>query len=187
MTSKTPATPETLERGYKNARGNLLLVVVFTVINSALAIVGSSSYFLFSAYLPYYAVVFGLIFTGRMDVGQHYLIDEKYLVYFIAFAVLVVGLYLLFWIFSKQHYGWLIPALVFFALDTLFLLWNSFGDAGFDFSMLMDIAFHVWVLISLSLGIVNGVKLKKLAAAAAPIEVTAEDVTEKSDDSVFKG
>ena len=124
-----------------------------------------------------------------MDVGQEYQLDEKYLVYFVGFAVLVLGLYLLFWLFSKKHYGWLIPALVFFALDTIFLLRDSFGG-GFDFSMVMDIAFHAWVLLSLVFGIINGSKLKKLAeaeAAAAPIETTAEDVTEKNDDSVFKG
>ena len=189
MTQKTPASPEALARGYKNARGNLLLVVIFTVVNAFMAFMGSSSYFLFSAYLPYYSVIFGLVLTGRMDVGQEYQLDEKYLVYFVGFAVLVLGLYLLFWLFSKKHYGWLIPALVFFVLDTIFLLRDSFGG-GFDFSMLMDVVFHAWVLLSLSLGIINGVKLKKLAeaeTAAAPIETTAEDVTEKNDDSVFKG
>ena len=189
MTQKTPPSPEALARGYKNARGNLLLVVIFTVVNAFMAFMGSSSYFLFSAYLPYYSVIFGLVLTGRMDVGQEYQLDEKYLVYFVGFAVLVLGLYLLFWLFSKKHYGWLIPALVFFVLDTIFLLRDSFGG-GFDFSMLMDVAFHAWVLLSLSLGIINGVKLKKLAeaeTAAAPIETTAEDVTEKNDDSVFKG
>lgn len=187
--TKNTRHPEALARGYKNARGNLLLVVIFTVINAFMAFVGSSSYFLFSAYLPYYSVILGLVLTGRMDVGQEYQLDEKYLVYFVGFAVLVLGLYLLFWLFSKKHYGWLIPALVFFALDTIFLLRDSFGG-GFDFSMVMDIAFHAWVLLSLVFGIINGSKLKKLAeaeAAAAPIETTAEDVTEKNDDSVFKG
>lgn len=187
--TKNTRSPEALARGYKNARGNLLLVVIFTVVNAFMAFMGSSSYFLFSAYLPYYSVIFGLVLTGRMDVGQEYQLDEKYLVYFVGFAVLVLGLYLLFWLFSKKHYGWLIPALVFFVLDTIFLLRDSFGG-GFDFSMLMDVVFHAWVLLSLSLGIINGVKLKKLAeaeTAAAPIETTAEDVTEKNDDSVFKG
>lgn len=189
MTQKTPVSPEALARGYKNARGNLLLVVIFTVINALLAFVGSSSYFLFSAYLPYYSVVLGLVLTGRMDVGQEYQLDEKYLVYFVGFAVLVLGLYLLFWLFSKKHYAWLVPALIFFVLDTLFLLRDSF-DGGFDLTILMDIAFHAWVLLSLVFGIINGSKLEKLAeaeAAAAPIETTAEDVPEKSDDSVFKG
>ena len=99
MTQKTPASPEALARGYKNARGNLLLVVIFTVVNAFMAFMGSSSYFLFSAYLPYYSVIFGLVLTGRMDVGQEYQLDEKYLVYFVGFAVLVLGLYLLFWLF----------------------------------------------------------------------------------------
>ena len=187
MTPKMPLGREALERSYKNSRGNLLLVVIFTVINAILAFAGSSSYFLLSAYLPYYSVIFGLVITGRLDADADFQIDEKYLVYFVGFAVLVLGLYLLFWLFSKKHYGWLIPALVFFALDTLFLLRDSFG--GFDFSLLMDVVFHVWVLISLALGIANGIKLKKLdaaEAAAAPIETTAEDVPEKSDDSVFK-
>lgn len=91
MTQKTPASPEALARGYKNARGNLLLVVIFTVVNAFMAFMGSSSYFLFSAYLPYYSVIFGLVLTGRMDVGQEYQLDEKYLVYFVGFAVLVLG------------------------------------------------------------------------------------------------
>ena len=190
MTPKTPISREALERSYKNSRGNLLLVVIFTVINAIMAFAGSSSYFLFSAYLPYYSVIFGLALTGRLDVDLDFQLDEKYLVYFIGFAVLVLGLYLLFWLFSKKHYGWLIPSLVFFALDTLFLLRDSFGS-GFDFSMLMDVVFHAWVLLSLVLGIMNGVKLKKLdaaEAAAAPIETTAEDKTEeKNDDGVFKG
>ena len=43
MTQKTPASPEALARGYKNARGNLLLVVIFTVVNAFMAFMGSSS------------------------------------------------------------------------------------------------------------------------------------------------
>ena len=70
MTQKTPASPEALARGYKNARGNLLLVVIFTVVYAFMAFMGSSSYCLFSTYLPYYSVIFGLVLTGRMDVGK---------------------------------------------------------------------------------------------------------------------
>ena len=49
MTPKMHLGREALERSYKNSRGNLLLVVIFTVINAILAFAGSSSYFLFSA------------------------------------------------------------------------------------------------------------------------------------------
>ena len=70
MTQKTPASPEALARGYKNERGNLLLVVIFTVVNAFMAFMGSSSYFLFSAYLPYYSVIFGLVLTWMKNTSS---------------------------------------------------------------------------------------------------------------------
>lgn len=58
MTQKTPASPEALARGYKNARGNLLLVVIFTVVNAFMAFMGS---FILFSFLGLSALLFGHI------------------------------------------------------------------------------------------------------------------------------
>ena len=185
MTPKAPVSREALERAYKNSRGNLLLIVIFTLINALLAYFGSFSYFLFSAYLPYLSVMLGFALTGHIETELPVTIDGKYLVWFIGFAVLVLGLYLLFFLFSKKHYGWLIPALVFFVIDTVFLVRDSF-NGSFDFSVVMDLFFHAWVILSLALGIVNGVKLKKLDAAEAAASTAQPDLADQTEDSVFK-
>ena len=63
---------------YNSARHNILLVIVFTLINCILCAVGSSSYFLFSAAIPYYSVMFGLYWTGRMP-NEFYDVDLNYI------------------------------------------------------------------------------------------------------------
>ncbi len=173
-----------LERGYKNSRANLLLVVVFTLINIILAATGSSSYFLFSAFLPYIVSLFGLSFTGHSDfVSSDLLIAGDWFLYLtLGFSAAVLILYFVFYLLSNKHYGWLIPALVFFAIDCAFIAYFAFSG-GFDFSLTLDILFHVWVLISLILGVVNGAKLKKLPSDAP---LTA-DFTDKTDAVLLNG
>ena len=175
MTQKTPASPEALARGYKNARGNLLLVVIFTVVNAFMAFMGSSSYFLFSAYLPYYSVIFGLVLTGRMDVGQEYQLDEKYLVYFVGFAVLVLGLYLLFWFLSKNARGFMTASLVLFCADCLAYLFG-FLIFEFDASSVIEAVFHIWVLWTLIAGVraARDLKCQEQAAMMMASTMTAE-------------
>ena len=181
--SPAPMTPRAaLERSYHNSRGNLLLVVIFTVINLLFAVSGSSTFFLFSAFIPYTATLLGLSLTGRSDYSDTVFVGDWFLYASIAFAAVVILAYLLFFLFSKKHYGWLIPALVFFVLDSAFLVYFSLS-AGFDFGMIIDFFFHGWILFSLIMGIVNGVKLKNMPVDAP---VPAE-FTDKSDsgDSVF--
>ena len=69
---------------------------------------------------------------------------------------------MIFWLLSKKRYGWLIPALVLFIMDTLAMggmyIWFA------DFSGILDILMHVWVLYYLFVGISSGKKLKNLPA-----------------------
>ena len=60
---------------------------------------------------------------------------------------------------------WMITALVFFSLDTLAML-----SMGIGADSIIDIVFHVWVIVSLSMGISACSKLKKLPPEE--IEVT---------------
>lgn len=173
-TPNTVSNREMLETKHKRSRNNLLLVVVFTVINLILLISKSNTYFLFSAYIPYALADMGMLLCGMYPAevyGEEFLnaefLDPSVFAIFIGIALVVVLLYLLSWIFSKKHkVGWLIFALVFFAIDTVALLalW------GVQMDSIIDIVFHAWVIISLSMGISANLKLKKLPPEEETLE-----------------
>lgn len=178
-----------LERRYASARMNLLWVVLFTAINIVLLVSNSYTYFLFSAFIPYAIVDYGMIVCGKYpadfygDLGQYQFFDTTVLVVLIAVAAVICVLYLLCWIFSKKRrVAWLIVGLVFFALDTVFMLLG-----GISADRILDIVFHGWVIISLTGGIIAHSKLKKLPAeepapVAEPVQTeetkSAEELTQ---------
>lgn len=158
-------TAQTLENQYKNSVSNLLLVVGFTAINIVLLVTNANRYFLFSAYLPYFAADIGMYMCGRYPAEYYYgdeeFVDNTFFVFMVALAVLLVLVYLLCWFMAKKKkVGWLIFSLVFFCLDTVaFIVLNGLSSDG-----IIDIVFHVWVIVSLAGGIANHKKLKKLPA-----------------------
>lgn len=156
---------QTLESKYASSRHNILLVVVFTVINLILLITNSNTYFLFSAYLPYFIVDLGMFLCGKYPAevytgefaGMDFTGNEFFVATLVTAAVIVV-LYLLSWILAKKKSGWMIFALVFFVLDTVAM----FAIIGISADQIVDIIFHAWVIISLINGISAYSKLKKL-------------------------
>lgn len=171
-----------LERQYASARMNLLWVVLFTAINIVLLVSNSYTYFLFSAFIPYAIVDYGMIVCGKYpadfygDLSQYQFLDSTVLVVLIAVAAVICVLYLLCWIFSKKRrVAWLIIGLVFFALDTVFMLLG-----GISADRILDILFHGWVIISLTGGIIAHSKLKKLPAEE-PAPVAEPVQTEETD------
>ncbi|MBQ8183452.1 MAG: hypothetical protein IJ025_06110 [Clostridia bacterium] len=154
-----------LEAKYKGSANNLLLVILFTVINIVLLVTNTGSYFLFSAFLPYYFVDLGMYLCGMYpqeyyyDVVDPQFFDKSFLIVVVAIAVVILLSYFLCWLFGrKKKPGFLIAALVLFVIDTIAMLCIT----GISTEMIMDMIFHVWVIVSLSLGIVNYFKLKKL-------------------------
>lgn len=149
---------------YNGARSNILLVIAFTLVNSVLLFTGSDSYFLFSAAIPYYMTLFGLLYTGRMPAewyeGVEFQPDPDAVLYiYVAIAVVIVGVYALMWFLSKKHgYGWLVAALLMFVADTFAMFYFT----GFTADMILDFVFHIWVLVSLTSGIIAAINLKKL-------------------------
>ena len=152
---------------YNGSRINLLLVVLFTVINMILLVSGSNSYYLFSASIPYTITDLARYLCGLYppeayaEAGIYAPQFSDISLFYIALAIsiVVIGLYLLsFFLSKKQKVGWLIFALVFFVLDTAWLI-LYIGDI---LSILMDLLFHVWVIFSLSMGIYAYFKLRKL-------------------------
>lgn len=164
---------QTLVNKYMGARHNLLLVVIFTLINIVLLLTQSNRYFLFSATIPYFLADLGMALCGKYP-AEYYvgmedmvILNNSFLAVMLVIAAVILLLYLLSWILSKKpRVGWMIFALVFFALDTLAMLWLM----GISADMIIDILFHIWVLVSLTSGIVSYFKLKKLPAEELPEE-----------------
>ncbi len=152
---------------YNSARANLLLAVVFTLINLVLLVVANGeTYFLFSVFVPYYVTLFAMILCGKFP-AEFY--DETWegieffgnglFVAALVFAALMLVLYVLCYVLSSRgRVGWLIAALVLFVLDTLLM----FLLQGIAIDTLMDVLFHIWVIVYLALGIHAHFKLRDM-------------------------
>ena len=55
---------EILASRFHSTRHNLLLIVIFSLINIVLLVTKSGTYFLFSAFIPYMFVDYGMYFCG---------------------------------------------------------------------------------------------------------------------------
>lgn len=164
---------ENMLRKHNVCRSNLLLLIIFTVVNIVLIAVNSESYFLFSAFIPYFITLLGAQFGGFG--GESFLSAP---VFYVALAISAVILivYLLCWIFSKKHIAWLIVALVLFSVDTLCMLALYLMTGGIA-EAILDVLFHGWVLYYLISGVVAYFKLKRIPEY--------EDITEPGAANAF--
>lgn len=144
---------ETMQiRNLQTARLNFLIVAAFTLINVILAALGGDYYFLFSSFIPHYLTLIAV-----------YANDVVLLVCMVAVAVLFIAFYVLCWWMSKTKPKlWLSVALAVFAVDTVFMF---IVCRNFLADMIVDIVFHVWVIVYLIIGVVAASKLKKMAMA----------------------
>ncbi len=175
------------ERKYNASRANLLLVVIVTLVNLLLVSTGSDSYFLFSAYIPYFITVIGLSWCGMLPpeyyeapLEEYIFFDKSLFAALLILAVILTSLYLLAWFMSKKNrVGWIIFALVFFGLDTAGMLILN----GFAAESIMNIVFHAWVIYYLVVGIVAHRKLKYMPEEAQEnvYEAAAGEVTEEAE------
>lgn len=156
---------EVLEQKYNRSVANLLVVILFSVVNIVLLVAKSDTYFLFSAFIPYLLATYGMYFCGMLPEEYYYdmpeteFVDTSFLVVTLVIAAVIILLYFLSWLFArKKKVGWLIFALVLFSIDTVSMLVLS--ELAAD--SFIDIAFHAWVLFYLISGIVNYFKLKNL-------------------------
>ena len=163
-----PMSPrEEVEMKYKRSRANLLLVIIVSVVNLfTLALNGS--YFLFSASIPAIPVELAMPMSE-----EEVVVFSDFIVPIIIGIILTVP-YLLCWVFSKKRAGWMIPALVFFSFDCLYLFLLATIDPT---AVIIDILFHAWVMFYLITGVINGFKLKKMPEDE-PLPEFGEIVTE---------
>lgn len=151
---------------YNSARFNLLLVAGFTAINLIMLISNTFTYFLFSASIPYAMVDLAMYLCGKYpsdyygeELAEVEFFPSSLFIIAIAVAVVIIGLYVLCFLLAKrQRVGWLITALVLFTLDTV----GMFLYYGISADIIVDIIFHVWVLVILAMGIAAHFKLKSL-------------------------
>lgn len=170
------------ERKYKASRANLLLVVIATAINMFLIATGSDTYFLFSAFIPYFLTTIGMVQCGLLPPEYYEYPMEDYIFYdkslFVALliiSIILTSLYLLAWFMSKKNrVGWLIFALVFFGLDTLgMLIFNGIAAEG-----IIDIVFHAWIIYYLVVGIIAHNKLKNYPYEDEPVKAYQNAVSQ---------
>jgi len=157
---------------YNSARYDMLVVAICTAVNLFLLAVGSFTYFLFSASIPYEIASLARFMCGLYPeeiyeggYAAYEFFNPALFYVALAIAVVIAACYVLFFIFSKNNkVGWLIAGLVVFSLDTLFMFWSY----GFALENLMDIIFHVLVIVMLSLGVRAHYKLQSMACETLP-------------------
>ena len=154
-------SPEYLERKRMTGRSTLMLIMAFTLVNLVFLMTDLNTYFLFSAAAPYYGTLFCLEWSG-WNPGDTLVMGA------LLFDAVVLAVYFLCWILSKNGAGWLIAATVLFLLDTLALLtvpvffYITYGD------ILVDLLFHIWAIVELIQAVVSA---RKLQQADAPVNL----------------
>lgn len=165
---------------YNSSRYSLLAMLVFTVINIGLALMGSLSYYVFSANIPYTLVIEGMYLTGGLPdeiyadlpSGYEFYSTDLLIPLVIVAAVIIVFYLVCFFLSGKFRTGWLIAATVAFVIDTLFMIVYY----GISIDALLDLVLHALMIYYLVNGIINGIKLKKLPPEE--FEAVAEEVPE---------
>ncbi len=151
---------------YSGARVLLLITLCFTLVNAVLAFVGGGLYFLFSLSLPMYFIYPEGILAGET-------ID----IIFLVISIVYIALVALCWLMSKKHFGWMIGALVLLVVDCYFLgemIYLAEIMYGEGLTFIVDVIVHIAIIVDTILGIVSGVRLKKLTPKGT--EATANDV-----------
>ena len=168
-----------LQSRFNAARSNLILVVAFSIFNILALATGSGYYFLFSLSIPYLLTDLGMFFT-RMYPDEVYTgefegmipADKSLFWGMLIVSILILGIYTLLFFLSKKNDKMLKVALVLFSVDTAVMLLN------YGLSAIIDLAFHVWVIVILAMGVKASKKLKELPDE--PIEAEFTDVTEEN-------
>jgi hypothetical protein len=181
---------QALASKYNAARSNLILLVIFSAINLIMLATNAGTYFLFSASVPYLITGLGMFFCGMAPEEAYegldgmYFMDKSLFVIMFIISMLILVLYLLCWLFSKNNkVKWLITALVLFGIDTLVM----FAYYGISPDMIIDVIFHVWVIVILAMGIDAHYKLKKMPVEEVMIEAEYTELPEEAAEGAIDG
>ena len=129
-----------LTNNKKTALYSIFALVVLTVINCVLAFTEADVYFLFSASIPYFTLLFCTVLGAFSEMP----------IFFIGGAVIAVAFLLgllLLGIFAKKHKWCFLAAGIMMVLDTVVLIILIL--AHLVTAPLFDILFHAWILFDL--------------------------------------
>ncbi len=170
MNLKNNCSYKYAEQKYNGARSNLLLMVIFTLINIVIFIVGSDTMFLFSATIPYIATILGTMF-----------VETSLMAIFFAIATVSIVMYFLCWFLSKKHFAWMIVSLILFIIDTLAMIGLYVSIQ--DFTGIFDVLMHIWILYYLITGVCYGHKLKNMPEDASSTDTLDQNAIEEESDT----
>ncbi len=156
---------EYLTRKVSGARGTLLMVVIFTVVNLVLLLLQADTYFLFSASVPYYFTALGM----GMDMGMGADGIGTFTITALVISAIILVLYFLCWLLAKKRPGWYIVAIVLFVIDTAAFLYMA-SQLDLLTSSIIDVVFHGWVLIELIQAVSANKKLQSMPEAVVDSE-----------------
>lgn len=165
MKTNTTNTKNNLQQVYDRSRANLLLVIILTLVNIGLYISGSGTMMLFSATVPYFLVVFGMLIPVN-----------SILIPCISIAAVIMIAYFLCWLLSKKKTGWMIVALVMFIIDTISLI--CLYVVAEDFSGILDFVIHAFVLYYLVSGVISAYHIKKIVPEEVDTQPDSENQQE---------
>ncbi len=158
---------------YRSSRFDLLFMILLTLVNLILVIAGGSTYFLFSAFVPYQMALIGYILSGMMpddfyvgDWADTPIFDSSLFYVLFAVALVILAVYALLWYFSRNGKGgFLVAALVLFSIDTaaMFML------GGISTDTIIDLALHAWVIYDIARGVHAWHKLQALPEEAPAV------------------
>lgn len=184
---RSRAKSGTLEAKYNSSISNLLLVVIFSVVNIGLLLLNSGSYFLFSAFVPYLAVDYGMFLCGLypeeyyFDMPDIVFLDKSFFSLMLAVAAAILLVYLFCWYLAKQkRKGALIFSLVFFGIDTAAMLLMT----GISLDTIVDMLFHIWVIAYLVIGLSTLKKMKK--APEETVNVSVEEMPTETESTALR-
>lgn len=141
-------------RNYKIARMNVLLILLFTLI-SAVMLAAADRYFLFSIFTCVLFIAVGQQMRTEAVQSGAETYGNAYLAVAVVIALVILAVYLVFWLLSKKHRWAMIVLLVLFSIDCVLLL------TSFSVEMLLDIAFHAWMIYYFILGVKAAANLTK--------------------------
>ena len=169
---------------FEKARNNLLAVLAFTAVNIVLTAFDAKVNFLFSASLPQFVFHLGKNFD--LELGTDLFVKIG-----LTIAAVIIALYFVFWFLAKRQRIFILIALIFFGIDSIVLVYLIF-NIEFDFSVLMEIAFHIWILYYLINGTRAWAKLRGISYEEYQVILqeiksgksgnTAENTDNKSED-----
>lgn len=138
------------ENALRSAKGNMLLVMVFTLVNLVMFFLNVNASFPFSLFSPF---VMGI--WAYVAFAQNFISD---MILYLSIFVLVFGAFLASYLLALSKPKILILGLVVYLLDTAYLFYFYLGIG--DNSWILDAVFHLWVILSLANAIYVSFKTK---------------------------